>query len=89
MVIQLISSIVKKLVDKPERVTVQEIEATGSPGAEVSADRQGRAVIQVRVAAHDLSRVIGSEGRVFRALRTLVHVMSPDQKDLVVDSAED
>ena len=82
MLTQLITSIVKKLVDKPDRVTVREIEATEAAGS-------GRSVLEVRVSPHDLSRVIGSEGRVFRALRTLVQIVSPDQKDLVVDSAED
>jgi uncharacterized protein len=75
MIIELITAIVKKLVDKPERVVVHQVEADGVT------------VIQIRVAPQDLSRVIGSEGRVFRALRTLANVVSPDHKDLVVDSA--
>ncbi len=77
MLMQLISSIVKKLVDKPDAVTVQEVES------------DGKAVVHIQVAPSDMSRVIGSEGKTFRALRTLVQIMSRGQpKDLVVDSGE-
>lgn len=76
MVTSLIQYIVKKLVDKTSSVAVNEIEAGG------------KSVIQVRVASQDLSRVIGSEGRTFKALRTVVQVMSPGHRDLVIDSAE-
>jgi predicted RNA-binding protein YlqC (UPF0109 family) len=76
MLINLIESIIKKLVDKPDLVTINEVES------------DGKQVIQIRVAPQDLSRVIGSEGRTFRALRMLVQVLSPEQKDLVVDSRE-
>jgi predicted RNA-binding protein YlqC (UPF0109 family) len=76
MLIALIEFIIKKLVDKPEYVAINEVES------------EGKRIIQVRVAPQDLSRVIGSEGRTFRALRMLVQVMSPETKDLVVDSIE-
>lgn len=76
MLIALIEFIIKKLVDKPDFVAINEVES------------EGRRIIQVRVAPQDLSRVIGSEGRTFRALRMLVQVMSPETKDLVVDSKE-
>jgi len=76
MLIALIEFIIKKLVDKPDFVAINEVES------------EGKRIIQVRVAPQDLSRVIGSEGRTFRALRMLVQVMSPETKDLVVDSIE-
>jgi uncharacterized protein len=77
MLTKLVGDIVKKLVDKPEAVIVLEI-----PMAD-------KLLIQVRVAAHDLGRVIGSEGRTFRALRTLVNLVDPTRaKDLVVDIVE-
>jgi uncharacterized protein len=76
MLINLIESIVKKLVDKPDLVAITEVES------------DGKNIIQVRVAPQDLSRIIGSEGRTFRALRMLIHVVSPEVKDLVVDSIE-
>lgn len=76
MLIKLVESIVKKLVENPEKVTISEVES------------EGRRVLHVRVAPHDLSRMIGSEGKTFRALRMLVHVVSPETKDLVVDSIE-
>ncbi len=76
MLINLIESIVKKLVDKPDFVVISEVQS------------DGKNIIQVRVAPQDLSRVIGSEGRTFRALRMLIQVISPESKDLVVDSIE-
>jgi predicted RNA-binding protein YlqC (UPF0109 family) len=72
----LVSSLVKKLVDKPDLVEVQHIKTNG------------KSVIQVKVGAHDLSRVIGGEGRTFRALRSLVHTISSGSEDLIVDSSE-
>jgi len=77
MVIQLIEYVVKKLVDKPEVVTVTEV------------DVAGKTVIKVRVSAADIGKVIGSEGRTFRALRMLMGVVSADKnKDLVIDTTE-
>lgn len=76
MITSLITFMVKKLVDKPNMVAVQQV------------DVAGKAVVQVRVAPQDLGRVIGSEGRTFKALRTIVQVISPQAIDLVIDSAE-
>jgi uncharacterized protein len=77
MLIKLIEDIVKKLVDKPGAVVVSEVPM---------ADKN---MIQVKVAAHDLGRVVGSEGRTFRALRTLVRLADPTRNnDIVVDIAE-
>lgn len=77
MVIQLIEHVVKKLVDKPDSVAVSEV------------DVLGKAVIKVRVAAVDIGKVIGSEGRTFRALRMLMSVVGADKnRDLVIDAAE-
>lgn len=77
MVVQLIEHVVKKLVDKPEVVAVSEV------------DVLGKSVVKVRVAAADIGKVIGSEGRTFRALRMLMGVVSSDKnKDLVIDTAE-
>lgn len=77
MVIQLIEYVVKKLVDKPEVVSVTEVEVSG------------KAVIKVHVAAADIGKVIGSEGRTFRALRLLMNVVNThESKDLVIDAIE-
>lgn len=78
MVKTLVEHIVKKLVDKPDAVVVSDVES------------EGRHILQVHVAAQDLSKVIGSEGRTFRALRSIMHLVGTSDhfKDIVVDIAE-
>ncbi len=60
----LISYIAKALVDKPEDVTVTEIE-----GEQTS-------VIELKVAKDDLGKVIGKQGRTARAMRTILSAAS-------------
>jgi uncharacterized protein len=60
----LISYIAKALVDKPEDVTVTEIE-----GEQTS-------VIELKVAKEDLGKVIGKQGRTARAMRTILSAAS-------------
>lgn len=77
MLEKLVEHIVSHLVSNPQAVTIS------------SVDRDGKLVIQVRVAAEDVARVIGSEGRIFRALRAVVMLLGNRQhKDVVVDIAE-
>jgi uncharacterized protein len=74
MLKQLLEHFVSKLVDKPELVTIKEIETAN------------KAIIEIRVAPQDLAKVIGREGRVFKALRSLIQVVDPQaNKDIVVD----
>ena len=61
---ELISYIAKALVDKPEEVTVSEIE-----GEQTS-------VIELKVAKEDLGKVIGKQGRTARAMRTILSTAS-------------
>jgi len=61
---ELISYIAKALVDKPEEVTVTEIE-----GEQTS-------VIELKVAKDDLGKVIGKQGRTARAMRTILSAAS-------------
>lgn len=73
-----IESVVKGLVDNPSAVSVQQVAIENSTAV----------VIQIRVAGGDIARVIGSEGRVFRALRTASNLLAPGQiKEIVVDVA--
>ncbi len=60
----LITYIAKALVDKPEEVSVTEIE-----GEQTS-------VIELRVAKEDLGKVIGKQGRTARAMRTILSAAS-------------
>ena len=57
---KLVEAIAKSLVDNPEGVIVTE-----------SSGRQGT-VIQLRVAPDDMGKVIGKQGRIAKALRTVV-----------------
>jgi uncharacterized protein len=74
MLIKLVEFFVTKLVNKPEGVIVTEVKAPEKD------------IIEIRVAAPDLARVIGKEGRTFKALRALANAADPHtRKDIVVD----
>ena len=61
---ELIEYIAKALVDKPEEVSVTELE-----GEQTS-------VIELKVAKEDLGKVIGKHGRTARAMRTILGAAS-------------
>jgi predicted RNA-binding protein YlqC (UPF0109 family) len=65
---ELIEYIAKALVDKPEEVSVTELE-----GEQTS-------VIELRVAKEDLGKVIGKQGRTARAMRTILGAASAKLK---------
>lgn len=57
---KLVESIAKSLVDSPDKVEVTETE--GKLGI----------VVQLKVAQEDMGKVIGKQGRIAKALRTVV-----------------
>jgi uncharacterized protein len=57
---ELVEYLAKGLVDNPDEVRVERIE------------RDGAVVLELRVAADDVGKVIGRQGRIARALRTIV-----------------
>lgn len=59
--------IVKALVDDTEAVDVREVE------------HKGALLIEIRVAADDMGKLIGRQGRTIRSLRMLVHAASVKQ----------
>ena len=77
MIVQMIEFLVKSIVDKPLQVKV------------LCIDKDAKKIVQVSVASADLPRVIGAEGKIFRALRGLVTIVGASQDaaeyDLVVD----
>lgn len=74
---ELISRIAKTLVDFPEQVCVTQID-----GATVT-------VLELRVAKHDLGKVIGREGRTAHAMRTFLNAMARKaQKRVVLEIVE-
>ena len=57
---ELVKFIAQSLVDNPEQVEVKEIEGEQS------------IIIELRVAPEDMGKVIGKQGRIAKAIRTVV-----------------
>ena len=60
----LITEIVKAIVDRPEEVSVTEIQA------------EHTSVLELRVAKSDLGKVIGKQGKNAQAIRTIISAVS-------------
>jgi predicted RNA-binding protein YlqC (UPF0109 family) len=60
MLSELVATLARRLVDNPAAVRVDEVE------------RDGAVVLQLHVAPEDVGKVIGRQGRIARALRTVV-----------------
>ncbi|MFH1124017.1 MAG: KH domain-containing protein [Pseudomonadota bacterium] len=65
---ELVASIAKALVDKPEEVIVKEIQG------------QQTFVIELKVAKEDFGKVIGKQGRTAQAIRTILSAASAKLK---------
>ena len=72
MLKDMVEFIVKRLVDYPEAVVVNEISG------------ETATIIELRVAPDDLGKVIGKEGRTARSLRTLIHAAATKAKKRAV-----
>jgi len=71
---ELVTMIVRALVDDPEQVLVNKVEGERS------------IIFEVRVAPDDLGKVIGKGGRIANALRTLVRAAgTKERKSIWVD----
>lgn len=72
--VELVESIAKALVDHPDDVSVNEIEGRQS------------IIIELKVAPDDMGKVIGKQGRIAKAIRTVVKAAaSKDNKRVVVE----
>lgn len=69
---KLVEVIAKALVDNPELVSV------------TKADSGKTEVMQLRVAPEDMGKVIGKQGRIAKALRTVVKAAATKEKKSVV-----
>ena len=58
--VSLVETIAKSLVSKPDEVVVTQTE------------EDNKVVVQLKVAQEDMSKVIGRQGRIAKALRTVV-----------------
>ncbi len=73
---QLLETIVKPLVDEPEQVVVTETETDDT------------LLLELRVAHGDMGKVIGKQGRIAKAIRTLMKGAAKklgNEKKIVVD----
>jgi len=60
----LITKMVKAIVDNPEQVTVSEVESSHTM------------VLELKVARNDMGKVIGKQGRTAQAIRTILAAAS-------------
>jgi len=68
----LIYYIAKALVDRPDQVSVEEVEGNQT------------SVLELKVAKEDLGKVIGKQGRTARAMRTILSAASAKIKKRTV-----
>ncbi|ABY92997.1 RNA-binding protein (KH domain) [Thermoanaerobacter thermohydrosulfuricus] len=69
---ELVKTIAKALVDNPDAVEVNEIEG------------QQSVIIELKVAPEDMGKVIGKQGRIAQAIRTLVKAAALKEKKRVI-----
>ena len=68
---ELLEVIAKNLVDHPEDVVVTEVQGEKS------------LVLELKVAPDDMGKVIGKQGRIAKAIRTVVKAAAVDRKSVV------
>ena len=69
---QLLEQIARALVDDPDQVDVQQIES------------ERLIVLELRVAPDDMGKVIGKQGRIAKAIRTVVNAAAVKENKRVV-----
>ena len=72
--VSLVETIARSLVDSPDEVQVREL-----PGKD-----PGVTVVELKVAASDMGKIIGKQGRIVKALRTVVKAAAVKQNKKVV-----
>jgi predicted RNA-binding protein YlqC (UPF0109 family) len=68
----LLAYVAQQLVDRPEEVRVESVE------------RDGDTVLRLHVAPDDVGKVIGRQGRIARALRTVVRASAARSRERVL-----
>ena len=69
---EIVEYLARRLVDEPDEVSVEEIE------------REGAIILQLHVAKDDVGKVIGRQGRIARALRTIVRASAARREQRVM-----
>ena len=72
MSVELVEYLAQRLVDEPSAVRAEEVE------------REGDLVIELHVAPDDVGKVIGRQGRIARALRTIVRASAARREQRVM-----
>ena len=72
--VSLVETIARSLVDNPDEIVVREM-----PGND-----PGVTVVELKVAASDMGKIIGKQGRIVKALRTVVKAAAVKQNKKVV-----
>jgi predicted RNA-binding protein YlqC (UPF0109 family) len=70
--VELVELIAKALVDHPEDVVVKQVEGEQS------------VILELKVAAEDMGKVIGKQGRIAKAIRTVVKAAAAKEGKRVV-----
>ena len=65
--VELVAELARRLVDEPDAVRVEQVEGD-----------DGSLVLRLHVAENDVGKVIGRQGRIARALRTIVRAGGPN-----------
>jgi predicted RNA-binding protein YlqC (UPF0109 family) len=66
-VAELLAELARRLVDEPDAVRVEQVQGD-----------DGSLILQLYVAEDDVGKVIGRQGRIARALRTIVRAGGPN-----------
>ena len=69
---ELVAYIAKSLVDYPDLVTVNEVEGSQS------------LIVELKVAPDDMGKVIGKQGRIAKAIRTVVKAAATKENKRVI-----
>ena len=70
---ELVEVIAKSLVEHPDEVVVTENE------------KEDAVIIELKVGPSDMGKVIGRQGRIAKAIRTVVKAASSSSKKVIVD----
>lgn len=69
---ELVEFIAKSLVDNPDQVTVNEV------------DGEQSIILELKVAPEDMGKVIGKQGRIAKAIRTVIKAAAVKQNKRVI-----
>lgn len=76
MIKELVTYVVKQMVSRPEDVIVSVVKSGKGNHVEIS------------VHSEDRGKVIGREGQTIKAIRMLVHAVTPTEQKIMVDIAK-